>query len=93
MYRALISPLLGSDALISGRRVPTRKPRWAHRASSIVVQEETVMKIEYRCHEHGAIAHGETNDLAAERPEICPVRRADGSACGAPLFVALIHAS
>jgi len=51
------------------------------------------MKIQYRCHEHGAIAHGETDDLAAERPETCPVRRADGSVCGAPLFVALIHAS
>jgi hypothetical protein len=51
------------------------------------------MKIEYRCHEHGAIAHGETDDLAAERLETCPVRHADGSACSAPLFVALIHPS
>jgi hypothetical protein len=51
------------------------------------------MKIEYRCHEHGVIAQGETNDLAAERPETCPVLRADGSKCQAPLFVALIHAS
>ena len=52
-----------------------------------------MMKIEYRCPEHGVIAHGETNDLAAQRPETCPVRRADGSVCSAPLFVALIHTS
>ena len=51
------------------------------------------MKIEYRCHDHGVIVHGETDDLAAERPETCPVQHADGSECGAPLFVALIHAS
>jgi hypothetical protein len=62
-----VSPLLGSDALISGRRT-LRRSRWAHRASSIIEQEETVMKIEYRCHDHGVVAQGETDDLAAKRP-------------------------
>jgi hypothetical protein len=51
------------------------------------------MKIEYRCHDHGVIVQGETTDLAAERPETCPKPDANGSVCGAPLFVALIHAS
>ena len=51
------------------------------------------MKIEYRCHTHGVVVEGETDDLAAERPETCPKPVGNGSVCGAPLFVALIHPS
>jgi hypothetical protein len=76
---------------VSGRRA-LRRPRWAHRASSIIEQEESVMKIEYRCHAHGVIVRGETDDLGAERPETCPEPDGNGSVCGATIFVALIHA-
>ena len=51
------------------------------------------MKIEYRCHTHGVIVEGETTDLDADRPETCPEPDGNGSVCGAPLFVALIHPS
>ena len=56
-----------------------------------MISIDDVMKIEYRCHEHGVIEQGETSDLTAERPENCPAQHVDGSVCGAPLFVALIH--
>jgi hypothetical protein len=41
--------------------------------------EGTLLRIDYRCHDHGVVAQGDTTD--EERLENCPI-------CGGPIFVA-----